>query len=275
MIQFALLCSLARSYFLVYFPQNIPRASRRAHAAFSWDFAWKVRCVAGICVSQWHRAQHLINRDAVYFPPVWLKIMFKICFNLAWGLSASLQSAQTVQMLMFQSDTGSFVGQSSVCSDGAQGLGLSLLGGAEGKGIGLEGAQLERAVRHKSGAVVLCEKVWPWVFFAKLLLEDPWVEAVKMGYFEDSVPGLTLSFIILRVLRWFQHWFSCLSFSMLDFHYCSDNTSYKYLWLLISWWKYEDCVTCCSVPSEDSQYQLRVGSNNSQMNTWERSTNCK
>lgn len=131
------------------------------------------------------------------------------------------------------------------------------------------------AIRHKSGAVGLCEKVWPWVFFAEMLLEGPWVEPVKMGCFEDSVPGLTLSFIILRVLRWFQHWFSCLSFSMLDFHYCSDNTNYKYLWLLISWWKYEDCVTRCSVPSEDIQYQLRLASNNSQMNTLERSINCK
>lgn len=39
----------------------------------------------------------------------------------------------------------------------------------------------------------------------KLLLEDPCVELVKMGYFKDSIPDLTLSFIILRVLRWFQH----------------------------------------------------------------------
>lgn len=36
-------------------------------------------------------------------------------------------------------------------------------------------------------------------------------ELVQMGYFKDNVPGLTLSFVILRGLRWFQHWFSCLS----------------------------------------------------------------
>lgn len=50
-----------------------------------------------------------------------------------------------------------------------------------------------------------CEQILSCAKAEKLLLEDPCVELVKMGCFKDSVPGLTLPFIILRALRWFQH----------------------------------------------------------------------
>jgi len=58
--------------------------------------------------------------------------------------------------------------------------------------------QLQCCMR-RSCHVLFCVKL------EKLLLEDPCIELVKMGYFKDSVPGLTLSFVILRDLRWFQH----------------------------------------------------------------------